>query len=816
MRNRARHVVIALALLLAGVVPAFGQASGIDVLHLMKTGKWKQAEESLGIRSSRQAGERQPPLQAGDILARRLGIELLERRGNLEDARAVAEGLLQRYRAGAIQDPALMGHAAFAAWHLQKWEEANKIFLRASELPGAGQSLYVDWGNLYLEKFNPSEAQSIFEDGLKVDPAEEPGRRWNVSDLYLGLAQALKEQSAPGSAEALSKAEEADPKNPEIAVYKAYLALQDEDAEKAGGIIEDGLSAVPDHLGLMEISAAAAYFSEETRIFQKKLEELEKINPRDGKLFELLGDLCVLRRRLDDSVANYSRALELEPDRWTALASRGINRLRMGEEESGVADLERAYENDPYNIWTVNTLRLVDSFANFRRLETDHFSLKLNEKEADVLEPYVEDLLERSLSALETRFGHQVDHRVVFEMYPDHEDFAVRTLGLPGLGALGATFGRVVAMDSPTARPKGEFHWGSTLWHEMAHVVTLSLSRDRVPRWFTEGLSMMEERRGGPGWGDPVSVHFVRAWEAGKLLPIADLNQGFVHPDGPEQITNSYFQAGWICELMEHDFGMDKIRAMLEAYGTGKTDDEVFKEVLGITTGEMDRRFNEELQTRLAPLAETLKTEKVQDQSEEGFRQALAQNPDNFFLNLALGSTLVDEGKPGEGVEFLEKARTAFPDAVEAGGPYDLLSRAYLKLGDTASARRVLTEWWNRHPVLADTALQLVKLLLANHQDDEAREVLEQAMYADPFTAELHDELGKLYYEEGAYAKAVREYKTLLALNPPDEAGARYQLARAFYGSGSREQARLQVLLALEIAPTFEDAQKLLLEIARK
>ncbi len=533
MRHRTRLIAAFLVLLAAGVVPALGQqASGVEVLRLMQAGKWKQAEESLGIRSNLKTGERQPPLQAGDVLALRLGIELLERRGRVEDARAVAESLVQRYRAGAIQDPALMGHAAFAAWRLQNWEEANKIFLHASELPGAGQSLYVDWGNLYLEKFNPSEAQSIFQDGLKMDPAAESGRRWNTSDLYLGLARAFKDQSMPGSAEALATAEGADPKNPEVAVYKASLALQDEDAEKAAGIVKEGLAAVPDHLGLMEISVASAYFSDEPAVFQKKLQELEKINPRDGRLFEQLGDLCVLRRRLDDAVANYSRALELEPDRWTALASRGINRLRMGEEETGVADLERAYENDPYNIWTVNTLRLVDSFAKFRRLETEHFSLKLNENEADVLEPYVEELVERSLSNLESRYQHMVDHRVVFEMYPDHEDFAVRTLGLPGLGALGATFGRVVAMDSPTARPKGEFHWGSTLWHEMAHVVTLSLSRDRVPRWFTEGLSMMEERRGGPGWGDPVSVHFVRAWEAGKLLPIADLNQGFVHPDG--------------------------------------------------------------------------------------------------------------------------------------------------------------------------------------------------------------------------------------------------------------------------------------------
>jgi len=58
------------------------------------------------------------------------------------------------------------------------------------------------------------------------------------------------------------------------------------------------------------------------------------------------------------------------------------------------------------------------------------------------------------------------------EVYPDHEDFAVRTLGMPGLGALGvtftsATYGSSSPWTSPSGRPPGSFHWASTLWHEM-------------------------------------------------------------------------------------------------------------------------------------------------------------------------------------------------------------------------------------------------------------------------------------------------------------------------------------------------------------
>ena len=95
------------------------------------------------------------------------------------------------------------------------------------------------------------------------------------------------------------------------------------------------------------------------------------------------------------------------------------------------------------------------------------------------------------------------------------------------IGALGACFGRVVTMDSPRARPPGEFNWGVTLWHEMAHVITLQLSDQRVPRWLTEGISVFEEKRARPEWGREMDLPFARALDRGQVLSLKDLNSGF-------------------------------------------------------------------------------------------------------------------------------------------------------------------------------------------------------------------------------------------------------------------------------------------------
>ncbi len=787
-----------------------GQDEASRVLEQIRAGQWKKAEELVEAAASPSGGH-------GGTLMLRLRIELAERRGQMEEARTAASALFGLQQSRSLSSAADLGQAAYAAWRLGQWEDANNIFIEATQGEGVPFSVYVDWGELYLEKYNPAEAESIFKDGLKA-AAKETGavERWTQSDLYLGLAKALEAQSSPGMKEILEKAQETGPQNSRVAAYRSLLALREENWEEATRIAEEALEQTPGALGLLETRCAAAFFGGSKADFERTRSELEKVNARDGDLYELLGDLCVANRRLEEAVENYSHALELNPRQWSALASRGINRLRLGEEETGTADLEKAYANDPYNIWTVNTLRLVDSFSRFDRIQDGQFSIRLSQKESAVLGPYVEELLHRSLETLEQHYQHPVDHPIVFEMYPDHEDFAVRTLGLPGLGALGATFGRVVAMDSPSARPRGSFHWGSTLWHEMAHVVTLSLSKDRVPRWFTEGLSMMEERRAGPGWGDPLSLHFVSAYEKGKLLPLKDLNSGFVHPDSPQQISISYFQAGWLCEWMADHFGMDKIRQMLVAFGDGKDDEAVFREVLGQSMDEVDSGFHQELASKLDPLLPNLQRVEVDSADGAGLERALEAQPNNFFLNLTLATRrmILDDYRGALGP--LQKAIEVFPWAVEPRGPYDLLSQAYLKLGDREAAARVLTDWWKRSPLRVETGLELARLLVEEKRSDQARQTLEQALYSDPLSAPLHQELGDLCLQSKDYTEAVREFRALLDLEPPDEASARYRLARALFLSGSPQQARMQVLLSLELAPSYEEAQQLLLEISRQ
>jgi tetratricopeptide (TPR) repeat protein len=433
------------------------------------------------------------------------------------------------------------------------------------------------------------------------------------------------------------------------------------------------------------------------------------------------------------------------------------------------------------------------------------------------MKPYVEDLLHRSLSALEERYQHKVDYKVTFEMFPDHEDFAVRTLGMPGLGALGATIGRIVAMDSPSARERGKFHWGSTLWHEMAHVVTLSLSKYKVPRWFTEGLSMMEERLGGSGWGDPLSLTFIRYFEEDKLLPLNNFNSGFIRPESPEQIAVSYYQAGWLCEFLAEKYGMGKIREMLVAYGENLTTDEVLEQVLETTADQLDEEFKTVLAEALDPYRETLKRPEELPEDLEELKLVVQTKPDNYFLNLALGFRLVGKGLYEEAVPYLEHARELFPSNTGEESPYAILQYAYQKLDEQEKLEELVEEWWARSPLQIDNARFLAEIKTNREREiDQAIAVLEESMFANPLDLESHQDLGALYLSRNLPEQAIREFNVALALEPVDRAAAHLQLAQAHFAAGNGETARQQVLMSLEIAPAYIDAQKLLLEIVRK
>jgi hypothetical protein len=387
----------------------------------------------------------------------------------------------------------------------------------------------------------------------------------------------------------------------------------------------------------------------------------------------------------------------------------------------------------------------------------------------------------------------KLDGPVQVEVYPDHEDFAVRTLGMPGLGALGVTFGQVVAMDSPSGRKPGEFHWASTLRYEMSHVFILKATRHRVPRWFTEGLAVHEETEASPEWGDSITPDIIVALRDHKLLPVAGLDRGFIHPEYATQVLVSYFEAGRMCDYIQQHFGPQQLLELVQQFAIPRSTPEAVKTVLGMEPEAFDKQFQAWLYQDTAALV-------------AGF--------DGWHKQL---EALVGAARARHYDEVLANADAVialYPDYVFDGNAYQLLAEAAQAQDKPAIAISALTRYVQRRGRDPAALEQLAKLQQDAGDKPSAIATLQKINLIDPvFDAASHRRLGDLLMQTKDFAAARREFGAVLALHPLDKAQANYDLARACHAAGDADCAMNAVLAALEVAPDFRPAQKLLLEL---
>jgi cellulose synthase operon protein C len=384
---------------------------------------------------------------------------------------------------------------------------------------------------------------------------------------------------------------------------------------------------------------------------------------------------------------------------------------------------------------------------------------------------------------------------VQLEVYPDHEDFAVRTMGMPGLGALGVTFGEVVAMDSPSGRKPGDFNWGATLWHEMSHVYILSATNHRVPRWFTEGLAVHEEGQVNPEWANRLTPEVLIAIRDKKLLPVSEIDRGFIFPEYPAQVTVSYFEAGSMCDFIQERWGADALLGMVHSFAALKSTPEAVQDNLKLSADDFDKAYLVWLQKQVGSEPEDF--DKWREQLKALAELAKAKQDDAVISTAPAVVKL-------------------YPEYVGDANAYEFLADAQLIKANKQAAAAALTAY---EKMGGESPRALEKL--ASLEEDlghakDAAATLARINYIYPEEEGLHKKLGELLLAQGDNAGAVREFTAVLALKPLDKAGAEYELAQAYFAQGDQTKAEESVLAALETAPGFRPAQKLLVEIEAK
>jgi tetratricopeptide (TPR) repeat protein len=683
-------------------------------------------------------------------------------------------------RLSVSRDPYLK---AEGLWGLKDYFPANDAFRDAVNANDKDPERRVRWGRMFLEHYGPSDAQGLFQEALKINETH--------AGALLGLALVASESFEGEAIKLAERALKVDPNLVEAQELIARIHLEDNNPEKAREAAKQALDISPEALDGLSILAIADWL--EDKPGTEWTDRITKVNPRYAKLYESAGHFFVINRRYDEGIQYYRKAIEINPQLWSARAELGVNLMRFGQDAEARQQLEACFNA----MWSPpivkNTLTLMDSYKNFEVTETPATILKVHKKEAALVRPYFQAELDRAIATYEKKYKFKLDGPVQVEVYPDHPDFEVRTMGLPGLGALGVTFGKVVAMDSPSGRKPGDFHWASTLWHELSHVYVLSMTKHRTPRWFTEGVAVYEETATEPHWGDRLTPREITAIKEKKLLPVADLDRGFIHPTYPEQVIVSYYQGGQVITFIVEKWGYDAVLGMIKGFTDKKDTETVIKDVLKITPEEFDSQFLPWLETR------TKKTVEGFDEWRKRIKGVdEASKAEDWDKVISEGSAI----------------RDMYPEYVEPGSVYEYLSKAYQKKGDKVKAIAELEKYASEGGRYPGTLKELANLQAEAGNKKAAAAALEKLNVVYLRDEDAHQKLGGWYLELNNPQGAIREFNAALASGAVDLAGAHYRLAEAYRAARNNAEALDHVYKALEAAPSYKPAQKLLLELS--
>jgi tetratricopeptide (TPR) repeat protein len=630
--------------------------------------------------------------------------------GRTEEAFKLFDTFIDSYNSGRKLTADELVAVGVAVKHLgrrdpQLFKDALRAFDEAIAADPRHVGARVELGRLFLEKYNGQEARTAFADALRIDPRN--------ADALVGMAELLDFDNRPGAVDSARKALSVDARHVRAHAYltQAFLATDMRDSAQAHA--DAALRSDPSAIDALIAGAAVQQVGGDQAGLRNTIGRAQGAGA--ARMLVSLAELSVSQRQYARAVELAREAIGKDSTAWDAWSVLGINQLRLGDAAAARQSLEKAFAGDPYNVWVKNSLDLLDKLDKFETRSSPHFSIVANAREADLLTPYVTALGEEAFAKLAQRYGYQPPTPVRLELFDRHADFSVRTVGLAGLGALGVSFGSVLAMDAPSARKRGEFNWGSTLWHELAHAFHLGMTQHRVPRWFTEGLATLEERRARAGWGEEGLPGFARAQRENKLLPLAELNNGFVRPSYPAQVQVSYYQASLMLEMIEQKHGEKAIRDMLRGYAAGKNTEAVVRDVLRSTPEALDREFRQFAQqrvddeARLKAASEANNYDRLVAQgTAEALELAMYISPYDMAAHEKLAALYASAGNRAGAIR--ERQAIVALQPVDIAEARYQLALAYHEAGDNGNARREVLRALEQAPSFAKAQELLLKL----------------------------------------------------------------------------------------------------------
>jgi tetratricopeptide (TPR) repeat protein len=665
-------------------------------------------------------------------------------------------------------------------------------------------------GELALSKHDYALASQAYSQAIKLD-AGDP-------EAHLGVARAFAPSDGEKATESLQAALKINPSH-----VPSLLMLVDEhvDAERY-----DEADKVLQQVALVNPHQpkAAAYRAVLAHLRNKPDEEAKHRTaalrhwPANPEVDYLIGQKLSQKYRFAEGEKYQRQALAIDPNYLPAKLQLSQDLLRLGKEDEGWKLAGAVNELDGYNVVAHNLVTLQENLAKFRTLEEDGIVVRMDAREAEIYGSRVLDLLKRARQTLCAKYDVQLAGPVIVEMFPRQQDFAIRTFGLPGgAGFLGVCFGTVITANSPASQGENPSCWEATLWHEFCHVVTLSKTNNKMPRWLSEGISVYEERLADPAWGQAINPQYRQMLLGDELTPVSELSGAFLSPESPLHLQFAYFESSLVVEYLVQKHGIDTLKRVLVDLGVGMP----INESLGRYTGSLKQldddfaKFAREKANTLAPKADWTEPELPRRATPEAIATWLKDHPSNYAALARLAQALITAEKWAEAKVPLAKMRELYPEAAGADSPYRMLSQVHRKLGESAEERGALEKLTSLSADDVEALARLAEIYATAGEWEAGKKVAERWLAVNPLEPRPHRAQAAAAEKLGEQSLAIGSYQALLLLDPIDPAALHLQLATALQSAGDLPAAKRHALLALDETPRYRAAHARLLEIVR-
>jgi hypothetical protein len=337
-----------------------------------------------------------------------------------------------------------------------------------------------------------------------------------------------------------------------------------------------------------------------------------------------------------------------------------------------------------------------------------------------------------------------------------------------------------------------------------------------MPRWLSEGISVYEERERNPTWGQTMSPEYRQIILDGKMPPVSGLSGSFLAPESPAALQFAYYQSSLVVEFLVERFGLDAVKQVLADLADGmQIEESLVRNAAPLNRLDAEfEKFARERAERLAPELTWDTFELPRGAASEDVEAWLDDHPNNFQGLVRLAQSLQREEKWRESLKPAKLLMKLYPEYTDAGNAYALAARAYRELENPDGEREALAALAERSADAAD-AYERLMTLAAEAEDWEAVALNARRLLAvNPLTPAPHRMLAKSAENLGVPGDAIDAYKALLEFDGTNPVDVHYRLAKLLEDRGDGAAARRHVLMALEEAPRFLDAHRLLLKLA--